>query len=97
MIATESQRFEMNAQLELFQRDPSEHLFPYWRKRLLAWPREVLIYRHYRNTTGWSMACQDFMFAGLLLRHGQLSRPEYRRWWRFERRVKRWDASGGRQ
>lgn len=78
-------------QLELFERDPMEHLFPYWRKQLRGWVEDVRIYRHYRYTTGWSMACQGFMFAGFLFRHGQITKSEFRRWFRLNRRVKRWD------
>lgn len=78
-------------QLELFQRAPCEHLFPYWKGRLDRWPSEVFEWRHYRDTTGWSMATGEFSFARFLFRHGQLTRQQFRRFFRFARRVKRWD------
>jgi len=78
-------------QLELFQRDPYEHLFPYWRERLDRWPTTVFEWRHHRYTTGWSMATQQFFFAEALFRQGQLTREQFRRFLRFERRVRRWD------
>lgn len=79
-------------QLELFPRDPCEHLFPYWKKQLMKWPREVMQFRHYTQCTGWSMCCQSFMFARNLFRHGQINKAEFRRWFRFRRRVWRWDS-----
>ena len=79
-------------QLELFARDPDEALFPYWRESLHRWLNDVWVYRHYPNTTGWSMARQGLLFARCLLRHGQMTRAEFRRWWRLDRRVQRWDG-----
>ena len=81
----------MMEQPELFARDPSEGLYPYWRESLRVWLDDVRFYRHIRDTTGWSMATQGLLFAECLMRHGQMTRAEFRRWWRFERRVKRWD------
>jgi hypothetical protein len=78
-------------QLELFKVDPYAHLFPYWKERLASWPRDVFEYRHYRNTTGWSMATGGFCFARLLFGRGQLTRDEFRRFFRLDRRVRRWD------
>jgi hypothetical protein len=82
----------VSAQLELFASHPDERLFPYWRKRLAAWPCDVFQYRNMRDTTGWSMACQGMCFARCLFRAGQMSRSEFRRWWRLERAVMRRDA-----
>ncbi len=79
------------AQLELFARDPHEHLFPYWRQQLLAWCEGVWMWRHHRDTTGWSMATQGLSFARLLFRSSQMSKAEFRRWWLFDRRVRRWN------
>jgi len=81
----------MNNQLELFAKDGSEHLFPYWRDSLRQWVNEVRFYRGAWNSTGWSMATQGYSFAQLLFRHGQMTRKELRRWFRFHRRVKRLD------
>jgi hypothetical protein len=74
-------------QLELFSKHPKEHLFPYWRKRLAAWPKEVWECRHQPHSTGWSMATQGGWFADLLFAAGELPSCEYRRWQRFEHRV----------
>ena len=80
-------------QLELFKRDEKEYLFPYWRESLRRWVCDVYQWRGYPYTTGWSMACQGYMFARLLYSHGQLSRSELRRYFRFDRRVQRWDRN----
>jgi hypothetical protein len=82
----------VSAQLELFASHPDERLFPYWRKRLAAWPCDVFTYRNMRDTTGWSMARQGMCFARWLFKAGQMSRSELRRWWRLERAVLRRDA-----
>lgn len=78
-------------QLQLFTVDPCEHLFPYWRGRLERWPAEVFRWRHYRYTTGWSMCCSEYSFARSLFCHGQITRRQLRRYWRFDRRVMRWE------
>ena len=78
------------SQLDLFERDPCEHLFPYWRESLRGWLEDVWQFRHKPETTGWSMACQGFIFAEFLYQHGQMIKPDFRRYWRFNRRVKRW-------
>ena len=83
----------MSEQLELLPAHPTEHLFPYWRKQLAAWPCDVFTYRNMRDTTGWSMACQGMCFARWLFEAGQMGRAEYRRWWRLERAVMRRDAT----
>jgi len=80
----------MIQQAELFAKDPHEALFPYWKDSLGSWLRDVWLYRHDRNTTGWSMATQGLLFARLLFGSGQLTRAEFRRWWRLDRRVQRW-------
>jgi hypothetical protein len=80
-------------QPELFAIDPDTTLFPYWRRSMLHWPKEAFMFRHYHNTTGWSMARQGLMFPRMLFRHGQITRAEYRRWWRFDRRIKRIDTA----
>jgi hypothetical protein len=67
-----------------------EHLFPYWRERLAEWPCEVRYWRHDRNTTGWSMASQGFSFARFLFGEGEMTRQEFRRWFKFNCRVRRW-------
>ena len=79
-------------QLSLGLADPNEGIFPYWRERLNNWVRDAFRCRHCRTCTGWSMATQDFMFARLLFRAGQLTRAEYRRYWRFNLRIQRWDS-----
>lgn len=79
-------------QLSLFRVDPYTHLFPYWREQLTQWPKEALYYRHHRNCTGWSMALGGYDFARMLFRHGQLSREQLRRYWRFNRRL--WRMEG---
>lgn len=81
------------AQPDLFTLDPNTRLFPYWRRSMLAWPREAFIYRHHHNTTGWSMATQGLMFPRMLFWHGQITRAEYRRWWSFNRRLKRLETT----
>ena len=83
----------MTEQLELFARDPMEHLFPYWRDRLQEWVRDIWRYRHQRDTTGWSMARQGYIFAQCLFMHEQMARPELRRWWRLDKRVRRYHAN----
>jgi len=80
----------MMRQLELFPKDPMEHLFPYWRDSLRQGMRDALLFRHHADTSGWSMARQSWFFATCLFRHGQITRSEYRRWWRFGRRMHRW-------
>lgn len=79
----------MSAQLELIATHPHEKLWPYWRERLQEWPGEVWRWRHSRGTTGWSMATQGYGFAQFLFRDGQISKQELRRWWRFDRRIRR--------
>ena len=81
----------MIEQLELLPAHPDEHLFPYWRKQLGAWPCDVFTYRNMRDTTGWSMACQGMCFARWLFGAGQMARAEYRQWWRLNRAVLRRD------
>jgi hypothetical protein len=81
----------MTEQLELLPAHPDEHLFPYWRKQLAAWPCDVFQFRNMRDTTGWSMATQKMCFARWLFRAGQMSRAEFRRCWRFKRAVMRRD------
>lgn len=68
-------------------------LFPYWRESLKSWVADALYYRHARNSTGWSMVLQGFLFARLLARNGQLSRVDFRRYWRFNRRIQRIEAA----
>jgi hypothetical protein len=82
-------------QLELFTEDFRERptLVAYWRKQLTAWPRRVFDNRHYRDTTGWSMATGGFVFARLLFGEDRLTRAEYKRFRRFHRRVSRWDRN----
>lgn len=81
-------------QLELFQENPKAHLFPYWRKRLAEWPNDVMECRHMPHSSGWSMATQALNFAIWLQRNGQMTLTEFRRWCRFNRRVRRWDMRG---
>ena len=81
-------------QLELFTQRKEHRLCPYWRKRLGEWPGEVLESRHHPDTTGWSMATQGLKFATWIFKAGEMSRSEFRRWCRFNRRVRRWDMKG---
>lgn len=79
-------------QLELFTTlDERKPLLDYWRECLKAWPAKVREYRHYRNTTGWSMATGGFSFARRLFRAGKITRKDFKRWWKFHRRVRRWN------
>jgi hypothetical protein len=81
-------------QLELFEPekvDQYAHLYAFWQKDLLDWPREVFAFRHSRDTTGWSMACSGFIYARMLFQCGRITRSAYRRFWKFDRRVRRWD------
>ena len=79
---------------ELFQKSPCDHLYPYWRKSLKGWIKDVWDYRHYRDCTGWSMACQGFLFARFLFMNGQLSKIQFKRFFRLKRRVDRWEKKG---
>lgn len=78
-------------QLVLLARHPDEHLFPYWRARLAAWPGDVFTYRNQRDASGWSMATQGLSFARWLFCAGQMRRAEFRRWVRFNRTIRRRD------
>lgn len=81
------------AQLTLdIAHDPHEHLWPYWQERLREWVRDALYYRHSRGCTGWSTVTSGFMFARLLFRSGQLSRQQFRRYWKFNRRIQRMEG-----
>ena len=79
------------AQIELFPAQPNEELFPYWREQLKAWPCEIMLNRHARGCTGWSMATQGFCFAEFLFMAGQMTKAEFRRWFRLHRRVLHWN------
>jgi len=79
----------MSAQLDLFA--PEHPAANYWRRQLKAWPREVMAYRHHPNTTGWSCAFSGFNYARWLFQSGLMTRPQFRRWWRLHRRVRRLD------
>ena len=83
----------MTEQLELLPAHPDEHLFPYWRKQLAEWPCNVFQFRNMPETTGWSMATQKMCFARWLFGAGEMSRAEFRRWARFNRRVRRRDEA----
>jgi hypothetical protein len=89
----------MMMQLELFPQlealEDRRFLVDYWRRSLREWLKKVWRFRHYRDTTGWSMACGGFLFAKLLFLDGKMTRKEFRRWWRFSRRVRRWDEREG--
>lgn len=65
------------------------HLWPYWRGQLKSWIEDAYYYRHSRESTGWSMATEGFMFARLLYGDGQLSREQFRRYCRFNRKIQR--------
>jgi len=80
-------------QIELFtlSRSP-KGLMDYWRKSLAQWPVDVFQWRHDRNTTGWSMSTGGFTFARLLFSEGKISRKTFKRFWKFNRRVVRWNA-----
>lgn len=55
--------------------------------------RDAYLSRHNVNTTGWSYAIHGKLFASLLFIDGQISKAEYRRWWRFFRRLRRWERT----
>jgi hypothetical protein len=78
-------------QLDLFKKDQYEHLLPYWWQKLKEWHRDIFQWRHRRDTTGWSMATGNYFFATALFRHGQINRKQFRRYWKFNRRVTRLD------
>ena len=81
-------------QLELFEPekvDQYAHLYAHWEKDLGDWHREVFEFRHFRNTTGWSMACSGFIYAKMLFQSGKITRNAFRRYWKFDRRVRRWN------
>jgi hypothetical protein len=77
---------------ELFKRSQYEELYPYWREQLKQWIIDAWHYRHARHTTGWSMATQGFMFARRLYAEGQISKDQFRRFFRFHRRIRHWDT-----
>ena len=83
----------MNIQLELFTEVKTHRLSPYWRNRLRKWPQEVMESRHQLDSSGWSMATQGLKFATWLFQAKEMSLKEYRRWCRFNRRVRRWDTT----
>lgn len=64
----------MSAQLELLAPPPANHR--HWRESLKRWPGEAFHWRHARNTTGWSMVRQDFIFAELLFRAGEMKQMD---------------------
>lgn len=78
-------------QTDLFAGDDDPAQIEYWRRRLREWPQQVFIWRHFPRSTGWSVASQSYIFARMLCRVGQITRQELRRWWRFDRRVQRWE------
>lgn len=81
-------------QLELFESDKVDqyaHLYQHWQKDLEDWPREVFSFRHDRDTTGWSMASSGFIYARMLFQCGKITRKAFRRYWKFNRRVHRWN------
>jgi len=77
-------------QLELFK--PAPPLSPWWREQLKGWLEDAWRYRHNRHTTGWSMATQGMLYARLLYKTGQMEKAEFRRWFKFHRRILRWDS-----
>jgi len=79
-------------QLELFTE--KDRRASYWRKRLAEWPCDVLESRHQPDSSGWSMATQGLKFATWLFKANEMGIAEYRRWCRFNRRVRRWDMKG---
>ena len=82
-------------QLELFEPEKPDqyaHLDAHWMNDLKRWPGEVFEFRHHRNTTGWSMSRGTFIFAKFLLCRGKITIKQFRRYWRFHRRVQRWNA-----
>jgi hypothetical protein len=81
----------VTVQLDLFAPHPDERLFRYWRQRLSEWPREVMESRHQLDSSGWSMATQGLKFAVWLFKARQMHPLEFRRWCRFNRRVRRRD------
>jgi hypothetical protein len=82
-------------QLELFQEaEPAGELEKSWRKSLTGWPAEVWEWRHFRHTTGWSMAAGRYVFARILFASGRITKQEFKRWWRFHQRVMIWDKKG---
>jgi hypothetical protein len=80
-----------NDQLDLIPRPEFEELFPYWREQLKTWIKDAWYYRHAPFTTGWSMACSGITFAEHLFRCGQMTKTEFRRWFKFHRRIQRWE------
>jgi hypothetical protein len=84
----------MNRQLELFSdeyREPA-HFVTYYRQALKKWPDSVMYYRHHRDSTGWSMATGGFFYARCCFSRGVITREQFRKYWKFNRRVRRWDS-----
>jgi hypothetical protein len=79
-------------QLDLLPKDDWEHLFPYWRDSLKSDINDAFYFRHARNTTGWSSCRGGISFARFLFRHGQMTKNEFCRYWKFFRRVERWES-----
>jgi hypothetical protein len=91
----------MIAQLELFapadtltEGPPPPPNCAHWFKQLRQWPAEVFNWRHATNTTGWSVATAGLSFAIMLHRAGNLDTEEFRRYCKFNRRVRAWDRRG---
>lgn len=61
----------------------------HWQKSLTAWIKEAFIYRHSRQTTGWSCAMHGISFAYSLHNAGKISQKQYARFQRFHQRLER--------
>jgi len=68
-----------------------EHLYPYWRQRLIDGMMDAFRFRHAVYTTGWSVGSQCVSFADHLHFCGQMEKSEYDRWKRFGERLERWE------
>jgi hypothetical protein len=80
----------VNTQLQLdLSLGQHPELHQYWRTQLRSAIKDAWIYRHARNTTGWSMACQGNAFAIMLHTEGQMTAGAFQRYNRFFTRIQR--------
>ncbi len=76
-----------DSQTHLFTYFGHMNLVAYWRISMKAWVREIWSVRHQLDSAGWRKARQGFWFARALFRSGNMTKAEFRRWWRFAYRL----------
>mgnify|MGYP006288246237 CR=1 FL=1 len=90
---TQGMEGTMGQQLDLFTNHlDNKNLYCYWFEKLREWPARIYRHRHAINTTGWSMATQEFIFAELLYKDKQIDKAEYMRHFKFNVMIQSWDA-----